>query len=464
MKLAATTAPDNVVAMDKRGLSLAWQFLLAGALVLFLGMAIIGLWVTSRIEEAATRNAAVATALYVDSIIAPLTQDLASTDSLGEGAQLALRETLGNGVLGDRLVAFKIWKPDGTIIFSNEETLVGQHFEPKEGLKAAVAGQVHGEFDSLDDPENELERRADLPLLEIYSPIREPWSGRVIGVAEFYEAAEDLSADISHARLRSWLVVGLVTAAMLGSLFVIVARGSRLIARQRGVLKDKVDELSQLLSQNRTLRRRVEQASQRTAGLNERYLRRISADLHDGPAQLVAYALLRLDSIAVPTPAELAIVQKSLGEAMQEIRDICRGLTLPELDALDLDALLHRVVSAHQSRTGTDVSLSIDGAMPTLSQAEKICVYRFVQETLNNTARHAPGAAQSVTAAMVRDGLTIAVRDEGAGFERGAATTGLGLTGLEERVVGLGGTFDLDSGPGRGTTVRMMLPGKGADA
>lgn len=464
MEPAAATAPDTGAALDPRGLSLAWQFLLAGALVLFLGMAIIGLWVTGRIEEAATRNAAVATALYVDSIIAPLTQDLASSNGLGEGAQLALRETLGNGVLGDRLVAFKIWKPDGTIIFSNEEALVGQHFEPKEGLRAALAGQVHGEFDSLDDPENELERRADVPLLEIYSPIREPWSGRVIGVAEFYEAAEELSADIIHARLRSWLVVGVVTVGMLGSLFLIVARGSRMIARQRGVLKDKVEELSRLLSQNRRLRLRVEQASQRTAGLNERYLRRISADLHDGPAQLLAYALLRLDSAAPPAPADLAAVQKSLGEAMQEIRDICRGLTLPELDTLDLDAVLSRVVSAHGARTGLPVALDLTGPLPTLSQAAKICVYRFVQETLSNATRHAAGTAQSVTVTASDSGPTIAVQDEGPGFDRGTAAIGLGLAGLEERIAGLGGRFALETGAGQGTTVRMVLPETGAEA
>ncbi|UIJ70612.1 sensor histidine kinase [Aurantimonas sp. HBX-1] len=443
-------------------MSLAWQFLLAGMLVLFLGMTIIGLWVTDRIEEAATRNAAVATALYVDSIIAPLTQELANRDSLGEGAQLALRETLGAGVLGDRLVSFKIWAPDGTIIYANEDTLVGQHFEPEEGLSAALAGRVHGEFDSLDDPESAIERRANIALLEIYSPIREPWSGRVIGVAEFYETAEGLSADIAQARVRSWLVVGVVTAGMLGSLFLIVARGSRMIIRQRTALKDKVEELSQLLSQNRMLRLRVEQASQRAAGLNERYLRRISADLHDGPAQLLAYALLRLDMM--PERVDLRVVQTSLDEAMQEIRDICRGLTLPELDALDLDAVLRRAVSSHVSRTGTVVSLSIDGPTATLSQAEKICVYRFVQETLNNATRHAAGASQVVEAITSDDGLTIAVRDDGPGFDRHAAVTGLGLAGLEERVVQIGGRFDLDSTLGRGTTVKMMLSARGVGA
>lgn len=440
-------------------LSLAWQFVLAAVLVLLVGMGLIGFWVTARIEEAVTRNAAVSTALYVDSVIAPLTRELASSDALGEGARLALRETLGEGVLGGRMFAFKIWKPDGTVIFSNEAEVVGRRFEMTEGLAAAATGRVHGEFNQLGEQENATERRAGIPLLEIYSPIREPWSGRVIAVSEFYEAAGELADDLARARLRSWLVVGGVTLAMLALLFGIVARGSRMIARQRQALGAKVTELSRMLEQNRALRLRAEQAGQRTAAINERYLRRLSAELHDGPAQLLAFASLRMSSLRGPHASEHDenVVRQALGEAMNEIRNICRGLMLPEIEALSTADILRRAVDSHRGRTGRTVELALDEPLPDLSHAQKICTYRFVQEALNNAARHAGDACVRVVAQRHGEELSVTVSDDGRGFDLQVPHRGLGLVGMEERIVSLGGSFSIGSVRGRGTEVTMRL-------
>ncbi|MEK1890676.1 MAG: sensor histidine kinase [Phyllobacterium sp.] len=443
------------------GMSLARQFILASTVVLIAGMAVIAFWVTSRIEASVTRNAAAATALYVDSVIGPLTQELADSNTLGEGARLALTETLGQGVLGEKLVSFKIWSPDGSIVFSNQPNIIGHRFPLTERLQGALAGDVQAEFDKLDSDENAPERAKGVPLLEIYSPIRQPWSGRVIGVAEFYELAADLKSDLARARLRSWMVVGLVTLAMLAILFGIVARGSRLIAHQANALRSRFEELDRLLRSNRSLRLRAEQAAHRTASLNEQYLRRISAELHDGPAQLIALACLRLESAAKGAAArsDLDAVMGSLEEALQDVRNICRGLTLPELDELSTRDILIRVIRAHESRTRTSVGFQSPGTLPELSQAEKIGLYRFVQETLNNAFRHAKGIGQTVTVAHSADGLTVTVADAGKGFDRARVTAGLGLTGLEERLAGLGGTFDVRSSPGGGTAVTMHIPG-----
>lgn len=458
---APPAAPDLAVApagVIQTGPSLARQFILAAAGVLLFGMAAIGFWVSGRIEDAVTHNSAAATALYVDSIIAPLTQELATSSTLGEGARLALNETLSQGVLSEKMFAFKIWKPDGTIVYSNEPEAIGRHFAMTEGLEAANAGKIHAEFDHLQGPENEIERKSGIPLLEIYSPIREPWSGDIIGVAEFYEAAGDLRAELTQARIQSWLVVGAVTLVMMALLFGIVARGSRLIVSQRQSLREKIATLSELLDQNVALRRRADQATRRTATLNEQYLRRISAELHDGPAQLLAFASLRLGSIA--SEADARLVKESLDEAMRDIRNICRGLTLPELDGLSIQQVLQRVIAAHESRTGTKVRFEGEAGLPEPSQAETICVYRFVQETLNNATRHAGGVDQRVTASKVEGGLEISVSDGGKGFDPNNAGDGLGLLGLEERIAGLGGRLDIVSEPGRGTKLTMRIPGR----
>jgi signal transduction histidine kinase len=119
----------------------------------------------------------------------------------------------------------------------------------------------------------------------------------------------------------------------------IVLRGSHTIQTQRSALEAKVAELQALLSQNSLLRQRVQRASRRAAALNERYLRRIGADLHDGPAQLVALAALRMESPLLLDPtassnyrAEIADIHHTLDEAMREIRAICNGLVLPQIE------------------------------------------------------------------------------------------------------------------------------------
>ncbi|TIO04846.1 MAG: sensor histidine kinase, partial [Mesorhizobium sp.] len=113
-----------------------------------------------------------------------------------------------------------------------------------------------------------------------YNPVREPWSGEVVAVSEFYEVADDFQETLNSALRWTWLVVAGATAASLALLSGIVFRGSRTIQTQRAALEAKVSELQEALAQNSSLRQRVQRASRRATAINERYLRRIGADLH----------------------------------------------------------------------------------------------------------------------------------------------------------------------------------------
>lgn len=446
-----------------KALTLARQFLLAGGAVLLAGMFTIGIWVTTQIEAGVTRNTAAATALYVDSVIAPLLPDIQEGQTLSQGARRALDETLSRGALGSRLASFKIWKQDGLISYSSRPELIGMRFPATDNLNLAWAGQVTAEFDDLDDAENSLERAEGVPLLEVYSPIREPWSGKVVAVAEFYEVAAELKANLVATRLRSWLVVAGVTLGMMGLLFGIVSRGSGVITAQRQTLESRVADLSRLLKLNEELRLRVQRASSRAVALNERHLKRISADLHDGPAQLLALASLRMGTagaasgVSEAPSGELDTIRGYLDDAMREIRDICRGLTLPQIERLGLADLLQAATSAHEQRTGTTVALKLPDDTPSLTQPEKICVFRFVQEGLNNAFRHAGGLGQSVDAVAADRNLRLTVSDGGLGFDiETGPGEGLGLAGLRERVESLGGAFEVVSSAS-GTRLVMSL-------
>ena len=445
--------------------SLAQQFLLAGGAVSLVAAIIVGAFVTHLIEVAVTRNSAAATALYVDSVIAPLLPDMQTSEVLGDTISRALDETLGQGALGRRLMSFRLWRADGTILYSNHKELVGKRFEPSEDLKTAFSGKMVAEFNRADDTGSEMEKASGQPLLEIYNPILQPWSGEVVAVSEFYEIADDFQHSLNQARLRSWLAVSFFTLSFFLILSALVFRGSRTIDRQRQTLKRRVDELSDLVTQNNLLHLRVQRASQRTAALNERYLRRIGADLHDGPAQLVALAALRIDGEILSNPSslgpardrEIASIKACLDDALREIRDICGGLVLPQIEEADLGEILDRAVQAHRRRTDVKVEASFSDTPPKVPLAAKICIYRFVQEALYNGFRHGGGIGQRVTQAFENGRITIVVADSGPGFDPAQVKpTSLGLAGMRERIESLGGHFDLESSAG-GTVIRMSL-------
>ena len=103
-------------------------------------------------------------------------------------------------------------------------------------------------------------------------------------------------------------------------------------------------------------------AQRTTTTLSERNLRRISSDLHDGPGQMLALAMLRLERLqAKPTAeAEYDELQSALTDALRDMRSIAAGLRLPELESLSTADTVRRVVDDHVRHSGTQVTLDID--------------------------------------------------------------------------------------------------------
>jgi signal transduction histidine kinase len=450
--------------------SLSRQFLIASFPVLLIGMLLIGSWVARQIESSVAYRIGGMTGMYVDSFISPHVQSLIKADDLSEADRAALDRLFTATALGEKIVSLKIWRRDGRVLYSNNKALMGRTFPVDEELQVALGGGVHSEMSDLAGMENEYERAKASRLIETYVPLHADGVGNVIAAAEFYHSTDELTRESRAAQLQSWVMLGATVAVMYLLLFALVRRGSQTIEAQQGQLNGKVTQLTALLAQNKELHDKVRLAAGRTAALNEVFLRRISSDLHDGPCQDMGLALMQFEALSVACQGEVhgpfssseafGSIRTALRSALADLRAISAGLQLPEIDPLSLGEIAARAIRDYERKTGAVVTLSMANPQAAASLPVKITLYRLLQESLGNGFRHAGGVGQHIELKAMAGRMRVEVSDRGEGFDPGTVVRDahLGLAGMRERVEILGGSFDVQSMPNQGTTVRVTLP------
>jgi signal transduction histidine kinase len=136
---------------------------------------------------------------------------------------------------------------------------------------------------------------------------------------------------------------------------------------------------------------------------------------------------------------------------------------LPQLEELTASEILQLAVRNHEDMTATNVDCEIGDLPDDLAPPLAVCLYRIVQEGLNNAFHHGQAAGQRVEVWADTQSIVITVSDSGPGFAirdpgNVRSRTGLGIAGLRNRVEALHGTFELISQPGIGTQIRAKLP------
>src|SRR5919199_575877 len=198
---------------------------------------------------------------------------------------------------------------------------------------------------------------------------------------------------------------------------------------------------------------------------------RLSRELHDGVAQLVAHLLLRLDTIKELVEADRhqeaeAELERLHGVADEIYEDVGESITGLRTNVRErgLICALQDYVDQFEERHQIPVSLRADDAADRLPPLAAFQLFRLVQEALTNVRKHA-AAAREATVTLASDGpdqLRVVVADDGQGFTPGSQKNGkarpLGLTSMRERAEALGGTFQVNSQPGSGTQVSATIP------
>ncbi len=447
---------------------MARQYLIVSLVVVVAGGGITAYVLGRLIETSAINRTTSVTALYVESFVAPQLQSLASSSTLTQSEIGSLRTLLDDSSVGRSVVSFRIWSTDGRILYSPLPELIGRQFDMSGERGEAARGAVIGDISDLTDPENVFERQHWDRLLEIYLPVRATGSSRIIAVAEFYQLPNDLEAEVNRDRLIAWVLVAGATILAYLALVRVVRQGSETILRQDRELRERVRELSGLLAQNARLNDRIRQAAARSTALTELERRRIGSDLHDGPSQTLAFAMLRMDEVEGRLESagergdpDVAAVRGALEKALTDMRTIAAGLRSPELATASPEEIVSRAITDLERMTGITATVDMDGIPREAPLASKIALYRILSEGLSNAARHGNGAAIGVRATRIEgDNLLLEISDAGPGFDA-AGPTGhghLGLAGMRERTELLGGRFELESHPGAGTKVRAVLP------
>lgn len=452
------------------GMSFSRQFMLAIIAILAISMAIIGTWIGNQIEANAVNRAATISAVYLESISAAHLQEWTIGGIVDPKTHEELDQVFVTGPLHREVLRFKLWDTNGRIDYCDDHTQIGHRFQIKGLLAAAFAGTVQARISDLKESDNLPEQMRWQQLLEVYVPLRAGPQDRVVAVAEFYLSVDKLKRDILTAQRRSWALVALSTFATYFLLFSLVRRANTTIVDQQRDLRHQLDQLRALLDDNDRMREQLREAGVSTTALNEEFLLRIAADLHDGPAQTIAFALMRFDEFSAtchgcglaPSGAtqELHSIQGALQSSLRDVRKISSGLAIPGLAELPLADVARRAVSDFERMSGQTVQTEIDETLRRAPVSVKITVYRLLQESLSNCWRHAHGGMPRVHVQKSNGEVLVTIADQGAGFDPQSAAVGgrLGLAFMRERVRLLGGIFEIDSAPGRGTRISARLP------
>jgi signal transduction histidine kinase len=460
--------PSNKIGFKNFSFGLAQQFVLTAGITIAVSMGLLALTISQRIEASMMRTATEEGALFIEVFLGPSAQELVTSRSLSPESVKKLDDLLA-GKLGERVKLIKIWLPDATLVYSTNKEAVGGRF-PSHHIEAGAKGKVTGGFDFLDAVENATESRKHVPLVEIYAPLFRTGTKEIIAVGEVYSDGRRLAADLASIQYVSVGIVGAVTAPMMLMLFFMVRRASNLVNSQQAALIRKMTEAKDLATQNDRLRRVAEDARLDAATSNENLLVRIGQDLHDGPIQLASLLMLKLTESTNRTAAGTgherahdASTAALTARLLTELRSISTGLVLPELEGSTATEALRLAVRQHEDATGTKVCCQIGDLPGDIPPPIIICLYRIVQEGLNNAFHHGKARGQRVEVSADTQWIDITVSDTGPGLagwerEKSRGRTGLGIAGLRNRVEALKGTFELTSQRGIGTQIRAKLP------
>ncbi|MFY3791565.1 sensor histidine kinase [Ureibacillus sp. MALMAid1270] len=200
----------------------------------------------------------------------------------------------------------------------------------------------------------------------------------------------------------------------------------------------------------------------------EKERKRISREIHDGPAQMMANVLMRSDLIertyrdrgVEAAIKEIRNLKVTVREALSEVRRIIYDLRPMALDDLGIIPTLRKYLSTlMEYNPRVQIKFQSNNSETRLPSDYEVSIFRLVQECVNNAIKHGEASEISVKIEWLKKHININVKDNGSGFDiNNVKEKSFGLVGMKERIDLLKGTMDINSNPGQGTLIMFKIP------
>ena len=362
-----------------------------------------------------------------------------------KAALAAFDQVVKSRLLEPGVVRIKLWKLDGTVIYSDDPRLINQRFElDDQDLAPVRTGVPSSTIVDVNSPENILERSYSTDLVQVYNRVQ---AGDTTLLYEVYYELPTVagSALTNISKLLPAFVVGLVLLWLLQ-----LPLAWRLVTR----LKQSQDD-------REALHRKVIEASD-----NER--RRIARDLHDGVVQSLAGVSYSLSAVAdrlrgvAPEDAVSDIGEAAhlTRDGVRELRTLISEIYPPNLEQLGLNAALSHLLDSLAGE-GVETRLELAPQRPVSRDVASV-LYRAAQESIRNSVSHSRATTVALSLRYDDGAATLTVRDDGVGFDPSAPRDDgrphFGLLLMGELAAEAGGRAHVESSPGRGTMVVVEVP------
>jgi signal transduction histidine kinase len=275
-----------------------------------------------------------------------------------------------------------------------------------------------------------------------------------VGTAQLWSAGWGWKA---FWEILPWMLVSLVVSLLFGIWIEKVITQSQ--------------QRAELIEQLEAARDELAEAHHSAGVMAER--ERMAREIHDTLAQGMTSIVMLAQAAAVElsrgadASARLAAIENTARENLAEARALVAAFTPVALSEATLTEVLRRQAERFAAETGVDVQVSLDlpdDEVAALPQAQQVVLLRSAQEALANVRKHARATQVLITLGLSGDGVWIEICDDGSGFTPGSASGGFGLNAMRGRVEESGGSVQVESSPGRGTRVQVLIPAVQEDA
>ena len=198
----------------------------------------------------------------------------------------------------------------------------------------------------------------------------------------------------------------------------------------------------------------------------ERERRRLAAELHDRIGQTLALAKIKLSGLLQSSfhprlASPLAEITEMIDTTIQDTHSLIFEISPPVLYQVGFEAAVEWLAEHFQEQFGIPIDLKIDGRQKILGEDLRIVLFQAMRELLVNVIKHARASQATISMKYIRNNLRIVVQDDGSGFapdEHQGTARGFGLFNIRERLNHLGAEIAIESSPGKGTKVTLIIP------